>query len=64
MPRRAYDPLTCIPSSGAVAQALHEAERHAERLRILLRVARELEQAEPAQRAATGEGWKEAAHAS
>jgi hypothetical protein len=45
MSRRAYDPLSHIPSAEVVEQALREAEAKAERLRILLRVAREIEAA-------------------
>ena len=45
MPRRTYDPLSHIPNAEVVEQALREAEAKAERLRILLRVSREIEAA-------------------
>jgi hypothetical protein len=62
MARRIYDPLSHIPSAEAVEQALREAEAKAERLRILLRVAREIEAAGPAD-PRRGDRGKVVAHA-
>jgi hypothetical protein len=40
---RPYDPLACLPSSEIVASKLAETETLAEKLRVLLRLTREVE---------------------
>lgn len=58
MSRRAYDPLSHIPSADVVEQVLRESETKTARLRILYRVAREIEQAarDADRRVASAEG--------
>lgn len=43
MQRKPFDPLTYIPSAQTVEKHLRETEQLAERLRVLLRVAQEIE---------------------
>jgi len=43
MKNKPYDPLNCIPSPDVIEKSLTEAEQLAARLRVLLRVSREIE---------------------
>jgi len=43
MPKRANDPIGCVPASWAVQQALEEARRRVEALEYLLEIARGME---------------------
>lgn len=49
MSKKPYDPLSYLPSAEAVRQRLTQTERLAKRLRILLRVAEEIERTEQPQ---------------
>jgi hypothetical protein len=46
MPRKPFDPLTYIPSPEVIQGHLDQTEQLARRLRILLRVAREIQETE------------------
>ncbi len=52
--RRTFDPLTFIPSSDAIQKHLSHAQGLVKRLRVLLRVAREIETTRPNEIEATG----------
>ena len=43
MPKREYDPLSVIPSTGMIRKRLETAQEQARRLSILLRTAEEIE---------------------